>query len=511
MSNDHVETYGFPPGYFIVRNLAMNRVLDVKEDQIEDGTEVILWSEKDTSLVETRRRPEANNQVFFVDASGALCSRSSGHALDIEGDQLVLRHRRPVSYPFPNKYAHPLPTFSFSQETGEIAVNFQTDPAYSQHSHSETWKKRTYLLTSIPLRKPKTIIDDATEFLSNAISTPLSFLSGKNPAPQATPDEVFRGPIDLDENEVVEEDRSEEAEVDDSPETGRKVPVTPFDNALAIDQIEVAYSTLLYRTPATSSKGKDTLSKNGLDHPRIISLGGDHTIVLPILRSLHKVYGPVSVIHFDAHLDTWKPGERYPDQTTEQSRVTHGTFFYLAQQEGLIANTSVHAGIRCKMGGPEDLEVDREVGFQLISADDIDDLGIAEVVKRIKDRVGTTPVYLRRVLYLLTLEIRLNYDYDNPSLDIDVVEDAGLAPGTGTPEAGGWTTRELKRILRGLAGLNFVGFDVVEVAPAYDHAEITGIAAADLVVDFLSMMLTEAPQSGTSGLQCENNVLKDEL
>lgn len=77
------------------------------------------------------------------------------------------------------------------------------------------------------------------------------------------------------------------------------------------------------------------------------SLGGDHTIVLPILRSLHAVYGPISVIHFDAHLDTWAI---YPGTSTEQSRVTHGTFFFLAAEEGLMTNTSIHAGIRCKLG-----------------------------------------------------------------------------------------------------------------------------------------------------------------
>ncbi|TFK41888.1 arginase family-domain-containing protein [Crucibulum laeve] len=250
------------------------------------------------------------------------------------------------------------------------------------------------------------------------------------------------------------------------------VPVSPFDNALAVDQMEVAYSTLLARTVASNSYktlGTSSLAIDGLEHPRIVSLGGDHTIVLPILRSLYKVYGPISVIHFDAHLDTWAT---YPGQTSEQSRVTHGTFFYLAQEEGLISNHSIHAGIRCKLGGVADLENDEAVGFQLISTDDIDDLGIPEVVRRIRKRIGDSPVYL--------------------SLDIDVI-DPGLAPATGTPEAGGWTTRELKRIIRGLAGLNFVGADIVEVAPAYDNAEITGIAAADFVHDFLSMFLTKEP------------------
>ncbi|KAF8079013.1 hypothetical protein FPV67DRAFT_1444215 [Lyophyllum atratum] len=219
-----VQTYGFPTGYFVLRNIATNRVLDVTGDGIEDGTEIILWSDNDTSLVETRRRPEANNQVFFIDTSGALCSRSSGHAVDIEGDKLVLRHRRPISHPFPNSYSHPLPTFSYSPENGEILVHFTSDPAYPPpEQRSDTWKNKSYLLTSVPLRKPKTIIDDAAAFFSSALNSPLSFLSGRNPAPHATPDEVFSGPIDLDENEVLEEDRTEEAEVDDSPDIERKV------------------------------------------------------------------------------------------------------------------------------------------------------------------------------------------------------------------------------------------------------------------------------------------------
>ncbi|THG98635.1 hypothetical protein EW026_g3597 [Hermanssonia centrifuga] len=137
-----------------------------------------------------------------------------------------------------------------------------------------------------------------------------------------------------------------------------------------------------------------------------------------------------------------------------------------------MTNTSVHLGIRSKVTGIEDIEVDKTVGFQIISTDDIDDLGVPEIIHRIRKRIGDSPVYL--------------------SIDIDVI-DCGLAPGTGTPEAGGWTTRETKRILRGLTGLNWVGADVVEVSPAYDHAEVTGIAAADLVHDCLSMFLSSTP------------------
>lgn len=184
--------------------------------------------------------------MFFIDTSGALCSRSAGHAIDIEGvvkhyftsssflnvistgDRLVLRHRRPVSYPFPNAYAHPLPTFAYSADTGEISVNFASDPTYpipspSGSPASNSWKAKTYLLASVPLRKPRTIIDDAADFLTSAITTPFSFLSGQTPTTHATPEEVFSGVIDLDENEVIEEERGEEAEADDSTELGRKV------------------------------------------------------------------------------------------------------------------------------------------------------------------------------------------------------------------------------------------------------------------------------------------------
>jgi len=154
-----------------------------------------------------------------------------------------------------------------------------------------------------------------------------------------------------------------------------------------------------------------------------------------------------------------------------------GLFFSIAREEGLLSNTSIHAGIRCKFSGLKDIARDVSFGFELISTDDIDDIGIPAIIAQIRQRIGTNPVYL--------------------SLDIDVI-DPGLAPATGTPEPGGWTTRELKRIIRGLAGLNFIGADLVEVAPAYDNAEITGIAAADLVHDLLSMFLAKEPPQKSS-------------
>ncbi|KAK7450582.1 hypothetical protein VKT23_012891 [Stygiomarasmius scandens] len=256
-------------------------------------------------------------------------------------------------------------------------------------------------------------------------------------------------------------------------------PISPMDNAKALEQMEAAYDTLLNRpvlggTTAAYSNRTAYMAKDGKEHPRIVTLGGDHTIVLPILRSLYKIYGPVSVIHFDAHMDTGATEGR-----TDQERITHGSYFTIAWEEHLMTNTSIHGGIRNKMSGPEFVEHDEVVGFQVISSEDIDDYGINNVIKAIRRRIGDSPVYL--------------------SLDIDTI-DPSLAPATGTPEVGGWTTREMKRILRGLTGLNFVGADIVEVAPAYDTADITAIAAADIVYEFLMMMqFDEPPKHGHPG------------
>ncbi|KAF5352388.1 hypothetical protein D9756_005804 [Leucocoprinus leucothites] len=229
---DDTEIHGFPPGYFVVRSVATNRLLDVKADDVEDGAEIVLWPEKETSLVEGFRDPNANNQVFFIDTSGVLCSRSSGHALDIEGDRLVLRHRRPVSSPYPNAYSHPLPKFRYDSRTGEITIQFDYDPTFPLSSplsastggtgRSDSWRNKTYYLVSQPMRKPRTIIDDASEILTSAISSPINFFGGAFGGKGASkPDEVFDGNIDLKEDDIVDEDRGEEGEVDDSPEVGR--------------------------------------------------------------------------------------------------------------------------------------------------------------------------------------------------------------------------------------------------------------------------------------------------
>ncbi|GJN92306.1 hypothetical protein Rhopal_005336-T1 [Rhodotorula paludigena] len=257
-------------------------------------------------------------------------------------------------------------------------------------------------------------------------------------------------------------------------------PISPYDNALALDQMETAYSTLLAREVATDFAaehgGIKAFALDGKEHPKIISLGGDHTIALPALRALSKVYGEISVLHFDAHLDTWN-GNLYNGAWTHQSTITHGSVFWKASTEGLISNTSsIHAGIRTRLSEFEDLTHDSEVGFKLLTTDDIDEMRPSGIIRAIKERVGNTPVYL--------------------SLDIDVI-DPSMAPATGTPESGGWTTRELKAILRGLSSLPLVGLDLVEVSPAYDtSAELTGMAAADLVQEFLGMLLKGKGESG---------------
>lgn len=159
-----------------------------------------------------------------------------------------------------------------------------------------------------------------------------------------------------------------------------------------------------------------------LKKSKLITLGGDHSIALPALRALSKAHGqPLAVVHFDAHLDTWLP-TKYPsawingDDPTTQSFFTHGTMFWMAGQEGLIANgSSVHAGLRTRLSGidAEDFDDDTAQGWVQIATDDVDEIGVKGIIEKIVEKVGTeTPVYL--------------------SIDIDVI-DPGLAPGTGTP------------------------------------------------------------------------------
>ena len=218
--------------------------------------------------------------------------------------------------------------------------------------------------------------------------------------------------------------------------------VNPFSIDQAISDIEGAARGLLERVP------------------HLLTLGGDHTIALPLLRAFAAVHGPVAVVHFDAHLDTW--------DTYFGASYTHGTPFRRASEEGLLDRSGcIHVGIRGPLFSDDDLGQDSGLGFQIISAAEAGDLGVAGMVQRIADRVGDRSAYV--------------------SVDIDVLDPAH-APGTGTPEAGGLTSRELLGVLRSFAGLNLIGADIVEVAPSYDHAQITGIAAAHVGYELLSAL-----------------------
>lgn len=196
------------------------------------------------------------------------------------------------------------------------------------------------------------------------------------------------------------------------------------------------------------------------DDVHLLTIGGDHTIALPLLRAAARRHGPVAVLHLDAHLDTW--------DTYFGAAYTHGTPFRRAGEEGLLdPQRCLHMGIRGPLYAPSDLRDDQAVGFQVVTADDYQDTTIAAIVEQMRARLGEGPVYV--------------------SVDIDVLDPAH-APGTGTPEAGGLTSREVLQTLRGLVGLDLVGADIVEVAPAYDHAEITGIAAAHVGYELLALL-----------------------
>lgn len=200
---------------------------------------------------------------------------------------------------------------------------------------------------------------------------------------------------------------------------------------------------------------RDLLNEAGA----IISLGGDHTIALPLLRAMNEKHGPVALVHFDAHLDTW--------DTYFGAPFTHGTPFRRAAEEGLFRDdASMHVGIRGPLYSRTDLIEDEEFGFKVVHCDEFQQHGIEHVIKRIRDRVGDHPLYL--------------------SIDIDVLDPAH-APGTGTPEIAGMTSREMVGVLRGLQGLNLISADVVEVAPAYDHAELTALAAATISYELINL------------------------
>jgi agmatinase len=184
--------------------------------------------------------------------------------------------------------------------------------------------------------------------------------------------------------------------------------------------------------------------------PGLLTLGGDHFIAWPLLKAHAKKHGkPLSLLHFDAHSDTWED---------EEGRVDHGTMFWHAAKEGLVDPAhSVQIGLRTTN--------DDTLGFNILDGPWVHENGIDAVVAETRKHLGDRPVYL--------------------SFDIDCL-DPSYAPGTGTPVCGGLTTHQAIQIIRGLIGINLIGMDIVEVAPIYDVGEITALAAATLAVEMIN-------------------------
>ncbi|KAK8149231.1 hypothetical protein G3M48_007761 [Beauveria asiatica] len=211
--------------------------------------------------------------------------------------------------------------------------------------------------------------------------------------------------------------------------------MTWLDNRVALRTLETAHRKI---------SGRRAKSSDGTSAPRIITLGGDHTTTLAALRVTEKHWGPVSVIHFDSHVDTWDP-KQLGGGISEYAALNHGTFLHFAHEENLILNSSIHAGIRAQVTDASDMRHDKTCGFHIITARDIDFIGVGGIIDRIRQRVQNTRVYL--------------------SVDIDVLDPA-FAP-------------------------EVIGGDVVEVAPPYDNnAATTALAAAEIAFAILELMVS---------------------
>ncbi|MDQ0316021.1 agmatinase [Amorphus orientalis] len=222
----------------------------------------------------------------------------------------------------------------------------------------------------------------------------------------------------------------------------------PFETLAVIDYGDCALDYGFHdRVPGEIARQAGAILDAGC---HLFSIGGDHFVTLPLLEAHAARHGPLGLVQFDAHQDTW------PDL---EGRIDHGSFVGRAVRAGLIdPDRSIQVGIRTH--APE------TCGIEIVDGDAVERLGVDGVIERIRTRVGTGPAYM--------------------TFDIDCLDPA-FAPGTGTPVAGGLTSREAMIILRGLGDLDFVGGDVVEVAPAYDHADITAIAGATVAMSYVGL------------------------
>ena len=235
--------------------------------------------------------------------------------------------------------------------------------------------------------------------------------------------------------------------------------VAPFKVLQVIDygDVDVVPVDVL----ATHAEINAEIGKIIQEDVKVISIGGDHSISLPLLRAHNRKYGRLAVVHFDAHPDTW-------DAEFGQQKFSHGTPFRRAIEEKLIdTNAYIQIGIRGSTIGEEDYEDARALGARMITFDDAMHRGEGDILNEIRRCVGEKPVYL--------------------TFDIDSVDPA-FAPGTGTPEVGGFSSYQVLQLVRGLKQLNLVGFDLVEVSPSFDLSNITSILAANLIFEFLSLL-----------------------
>lgn len=226
------------------------------------------------------------------------------------------------------------------------------------------------------------------------------------------------------------------------------VPVSPGDTERTYAQIEEALAPVVEAGVFPAA------------------MGGDHSITLAELRALAKRHGPLALVQLDSHGDTW---EQYFGQ-----KFFHGTTFKRAVEEGLLdAQASVQAGMRGSLYGAEDIQVARDLGFTVVTTDELRDLGAAGYGELVLSRVGARPVFM--------------------SFDIDFLDPA-FAPGTGTPEVGGFSTAEALALLRALRGIKLAGCDVVEVSPPYDGpGMVTALAGANVLYDLLSLRAIGGP------------------
>lgn len=234
--------------------------------------------------------------------------------------------------------------------------------------------------------------------------------------------------------------------------------VTPLKKIQAVDygDVSVIPTSIEHTMTAITNTAAEIIQTGA----KLITLGGDHSIALPLLRAHAKKYGPVSLIHIDAHIDTW-------ESEFEAVPYSHGTPFRYALQEGLIRKDEyMQIGIRGPLSSEHDYADAKKLGARTVTIHEVMEKGVKEILKEIHQRMKG-PTYV--------------------TVDIDSADPA-FAPGTGTPEVGGLTSYQLLQLIRGFHGLNLIGFDLVEVSPPFDHGDITAILAANLAFEYLSLL-----------------------